>query len=130
MPPRDRLVTLRRRMPPRGDVDPAGSPTGYPARILICIEVSGGAARYAYQPVSECREYGKGIEMKLNEGSIDRVLRIVVGIALLSLVFILEGAVRWWGLLGLLPLITGAAGFCPAYALFGISTCPHKGKSA
>jgi hypothetical protein len=45
--------------------------------------------------------------MKTNVGTADRVIRIVAGLALLSLVFILESSARWWGLVGLLPLATG-----------------------
>ena len=68
--------------------------------------------------------------MKANVGGIDRVLRIAVGIVLLSLVFILEGNARYWGLVGLLPLVTGLFQFCPAYSLFGLSTCPMERKGA
>jgi len=64
--------------------------------------------------------------MKVNVGGIDKVIRVVVGLAILSLVFILEGNARWFGLIGLVPLATGLFGFCPAYALFGLSTCPMK----
>ncbi|MGD2140181.1 MAG: DUF2892 domain-containing protein [Burkholderiales bacterium] len=67
--------------------------------------------------------------MKNNVGRIDKVLRIIVGIALLSLIFILDTGARWWGLIGLVPLLTGLAGWCPAYALIGASTCP-KSKEA
>lgn len=59
-----------------------------------------------------------------NEGMIDRVLRVVVGAAIISLVFI--GPKTPWAWLGLVPLATGLIGFCPAYALFGIRTCPRK----
>jgi hypothetical protein len=68
--------------------------------------------------------------MKLNVGGIDRVLRIVTGVALLALVFVLDGGARWLGLLGLVPLATGLAGFCPAYALFGLSTCAREARHA
>ncbi|HUH60817.1 MAG TPA: DUF2892 domain-containing protein [Candidimonas sp.] len=67
--------------------------------------------------------------MKNNAGGIDRALRVVVGLALLSLVFLLEGDNRWWGLVGLMPLLTGLAGNCPAYSLLGVSTCPMKGST-
>ncbi len=56
-----------------------------------------------------------------NVGGIDRVLRIVAGLAILSLVFI--GPQTAWGWIGLIPLITGVVGFCPMYPLIGISTC-------
>jgi len=68
--------------------------------------------------------------MKVNVGGIDRMLRIVLGIGLLALVFILEGNARYWGLVGLLPLATGLFRFCPAYSIFGLSTCPMERKTA
>lgn len=60
--------------------------------------------------------------MKKNEGKVDRILRIVVGLGLLSLVFV--GPQTVWGLVGLVPLFTGAFGFCPLYKVFGFNTCP------
>lgn len=70
--------------------------------------------------------------MKPNVGGIDKVLRIVVGLGLLSLLYFLPGAARWWGLIGLVPLATGLINFCPLYPLLGISTCAAapKEKSA
>jgi hypothetical protein len=64
--------------------------------------------------------------MVANVGGLDRVLRIVVGIAVLALFFVLEGNARYWALLGLVPLLTGLFRFCPPYALLGISTCPTR----
>ena len=61
--------------------------------------------------------------MEKNVGGIDRVVRIVVGLALLSLLFLLEGISRWWGLVGLVFLGTGVFGWCPAYIPCGIKTC-------
>ncbi len=61
--------------------------------------------------------------MVSNVGSIDRVLRVVVGLLLLSLVFLLEGPTRWWGLVGLVPLATGLMSYCPVYSLLGVRTC-------
>jgi len=58
--------------------------------------------------------------MSKNVGSIDRVLRIVVGIALIALVFV--GPQTPWGWIGLVPLITALIGWCPAYTIFGINT--------
>lgn len=60
--------------------------------------------------------------MAVNEGTIDRALRIVAGLVLLSLVFI--GPKTMWGWLGLVPLLTGLVGTCPVYSLLGVSTCP------
>jgi hypothetical protein len=65
--------------------------------------------------------------MKVNEGSIDRIVRIVVGVILLSLVFI--GPQSPWGWIGIVPLVTGLSGWCPAYTLFGINTCKMKKTS-
>jgi hypothetical protein len=62
--------------------------------------------------------------MKANVGGVDKVARIVVGAGLLSLVVFLEGNARWWGLVGLVPLLTGIFNFCPAYTLLGLRTCP------
>ena len=61
--------------------------------------------------------------MKTNVGTTDRVIRVVVGLGLLSLMFILEGSARWWGLVGLVPLATGLVGWCALYVPFGIDTC-------
>ena len=65
--------------------------------------------------------------MKTNEGKIDRIIRIVVGLGLLSLVFI--GPQTLWGYVGIVPLLTGVVGFCPLYKVLGFDTCPLKGKS-
>ncbi len=64
--------------------------------------------------------------MKTNEGKMDRTLRTVVGLGLLSLVFV--GPQTMWGLVGLVPLVTGLAGFCPLYKIFGFNTCPLSYK--
>ena len=57
-----------------------------------------------------------------NVGSIDRILRIVVGLGLISLVFV--GPQTPWGWVGVVPLLTAFIGFCPLYTLIGIHTCP------
>lgn len=57
-----------------------------------------------------------------NEHNVERVVRVLVGAGLLSLVFV--GPQTWWGLVGLVPLVTGLAGTCPLYTLLGFSTCP------
>lgn len=59
--------------------------------------------------------------MKCNVGGIDRGLRIAVGLVLIALAA--TGTVGWWGWLGVVPLLTGAVGNCPAYSLLGIKTC-------
>lgn len=62
--------------------------------------------------------------MSTNVGSIDRVLRIVVGLVLLSLVFV--GPQTPWGWIGIVPIVTALVGWCPAYTLLGIKTCPTR----
>lgn len=59
--------------------------------------------------------------MKTNEGALDRILRVVVGIVILSMAFI--GPQTPWAYLGLIPLLTGLVGFCPLYAILKINTC-------
>ena len=61
--------------------------------------------------------------MTANVGGVDRVLRIIVGIALLSLFFVAEGNARAWSLAGVVLLFTGLFGFCPVYRMVGINTC-------
>lgn len=61
--------------------------------------------------------------MKLNVGGIDRILRIVVGIALIAWA-LMGGPV--WAWIGVMPLATGAVGFCALYPLLGINTCPTR----
>jgi hypothetical protein len=63
-----------------------------------------------------------------NVHPIERAVRIIVGLAALSLVFV--GPQSLWGLVGLLPLLTGIAGSCPAYTLFGVSTCKVRHRPA
>ena len=58
---------------------------------------------------------------KTNEGTVDRALRVIAGVALLSIVFI--GPKTLWGLLGIVPLATGLIGNCPLYTVLGIRTC-------
>ncbi len=56
----------------------------------------------------------------VNEHRLDRAVRVVVGLLLLSLVFF--GPHTPWGLIGIVPLATGLSGYCPAYHLFGFRT--------
>ena len=58
----------------------------------------------------------------INEGTIDRAIRIVLGLGILSLAFI--GPQSPLGYIGAVPLLTGLVGFCPLYKLVGLSTCP------
>lgn len=62
--------------------------------------------------------------MKSNVGGADRILRIVVGLALITLT--LAGTIGLWGWIGVVPLATAAFGFCPLYTVLGFSTCPVK----
>ena len=61
--------------------------------------------------------------MKKNVGSVERAIRVIAGIAILSLAFV--GPQSPWAYLGIIPLATGLMGWCPAYALLGISTCKN-----
>ena len=67
--------------------------------------------------------------MTRNVGTIDRVIRIVLGIALLAMVVIADAPWRWIGLVGIVPLLTALAGTCPLYSLLGLSTCPVGDRS-
>jgi len=62
--------------------------------------------------------------MKVNVGTIDRALRIFAGIALIALAFL--GTIGAWGYIGVVPLLTGLLGVCPAYSLLGLNTCSLK----
>ncbi|GAA6147986.1 YgaP family membrane protein [Pseudooceanicola nitratireducens] len=62
--------------------------------------------------------------MSRNEGTLDRALRVILGLVLLSLVFL--GPQTPWGWIGLVPLATGLIGWCPLYTLLGIRTCPMQ----
>jgi len=64
---------------------------------------------------------------KNNVGMTDRVIRIFIGVVLLVAFFIYPNASwRYWTLIGVVPLITGAVGTCPLYSLLGLSTCPTR----
>ena len=59
--------------------------------------------------------------MTRNEGTLDRALRVILGLALISIVFV--GPQTPWGWIGLIPLVTGLVGICPLYSILGINTC-------
>ncbi len=59
-----------------------------------------------------------------NEGAVDRIIRVVIGLVILSLT--ITGPQSMWGLVGLVPLITGLIGFCPLYKILGLNSCPIK----
>ena len=60
--------------------------------------------------------------MKINEGVIDRSLRVIVGLVLIGLAA--TGTIGMWGYVGIIPLVTGAVGMCAIYSLLGINSCP------
>lgn len=65
---------------------------------------------------------------KTNEGTVDRGLRIIAGVALLAWFFLDQGtgALHYAKLIGIVPLFTGLVGWCPLYSMLGMSTCPIK----
>jgi hypothetical protein len=76
----------------------------------------------------EARRIRAGVEVDmtlfpLNEHPVERVARVAIGLAVLSLAFV--GPQTAWAYLGVVPLVTGLLGSCPAYTLFGISTCSY-----
>ena len=64
--------------------------------------------------------------MKLNVGGIDRILRIIAGLALIGAT--LSGMIGVWGWIGVVPLVTGLFKFCPLYTMLGMNTCPMDSK--
>jgi hypothetical protein len=56
-----------------------------------------------------------------NEGAFDRAFRIVLGLVLMSLMFF--GPHAWWGMFGVIPLVTGIVGYCPLYRVLHVNTC-------
>lgn len=68
--------------------------------------------------------------MKRNVGATDRAVRIVIGFVLLAAILFIAGPLRWFGLIGVIPLLTGIVGYCPLYGLFGLDTCPLEKKPA
>ena len=66
--------------------------------------------------------------MTCNVGGIDRILRAIIGIVLIALVFV--GPQTPWGWIGVVPLLTAIVGWCPPYALLGLSTCSPKKTGA
>lgn len=64
---------------------------------------------------------------KKNVGSVDRILRIILGVAMLAAFFLMpDASYRLWLLIGIVPLATGLMNSCLVYTLFGVSTCPMK----
>jgi hypothetical protein len=68
--------------------------------------------------------------MNVNVGRTDKLVRIIVGVGLLSLFFLLKGDARLLGLIGIVPLATGVVGYCPLYSMLGLNTRPTRTKAA
>lgn len=68
----------------------------------------------------------QGYSMKTNVGGIDRVLRIILGVVMISAGVYLH---NWWGVIGAVPLLTGLIRWCPLYMPFGLSSCATAPKS-
>ncbi len=66
--------------------------------------------------------------MQKNVGSLDKVVRIVVGLGLLSMLLVRQDSGRWFGLIGVIPLFTVLTSWCPLYTVLGIRTCPTEKK--
>ena len=64
--------------------------------------------------------------MTINIGTVDKAIRLVLGLILLSILFLADGNAKWLGLIGLVPIITAVVGWCPLYNMLGISTCYLK----
>jgi hypothetical protein len=64
--------------------------------------------------------------MQKNVGSADKIVRIVLGLGLLSLLFLLQPPLNYLGLIGIVPLVTSLMGWCPLYTLLGMNTCKVK----
>ena len=64
--------------------------------------------------------------MKINVGGTDRILRVVLGLALIGMAAF--GVIGAWGWIGVMPLLTAAMGYCPLYTVLGFSTCPLQTK--
>jgi len=64
--------------------------------------------------------------MKTNVGSIDRILRIIIGLAVLGAGYAFKS---WWGIVGFVPLLTATFRFCPAYLPFGLNTCSRPNRN-
>lgn len=93
------------------------------AAVAVLDQVRTSAAWPAYAGFT-ARFTGqfKGNRMKVNEGVIDRSLRVIAGLVLIGLAA--TGTVGLWGYIGIVPLLTGAVGICPIYSLLGINSCP------
>ena len=68
--------------------------------------------------------------MSVNVGGTEKLVRIIAGVGLLSLLFLVKGDVRLLGLIGIVPVATGLVGYCPFYSMLGLNTCPRRTKAA
>lgn len=66
--------------------------------------------------------------MSINVGSLDKIIRLVIGVGLFSLLYFLEKPMGYLGLIGIIPLGTAMIGHCPLYKIFGLSSCPLEIK--
>lgn len=78
--------------------------------------------------ISTVNTTNRGINMQKNVGSADKVVRIVIGLGLLGFALLSDSPARWWGLVGVVPLLTAAFGSCPLYGILGMSTCPASAR--
>lgn len=103
-------------------------PIGPPLRVLVSARRYG--CNVARRPGLQHQVKSSAFEVLLprNESSLDRALRVALGSFALSLTF--WGPNTLWGLVGLVPLVTGLVGSCPLYRLFGIKTCERCDTSA
>ena len=62
--------------------------------------------------------------MQVNVGTADKIIRVVIGIALLTYAYLGQGQARWIGLIGIVPILTAVISFCPLYAMLGVKTSP------
>lgn len=62
------------------------------------------------------------MNIQKNVGQTDKIVRLVLGVVLLAMIFVVEGNARWLGLIGIVPIVTALAGYCPAYTLLGVKT--------
>jgi hypothetical protein len=81
-----------------------------------------------FAPPAAAYRIRKKVNGMKNVGTVDRMIRILISIGLFSVLVVLHGSLKWLGLIGLIPLVTAIAGFCPLYALLHISTNHSTGK--
>lgn len=90
----------------------------FPGTAVSSARLVGQGARQAHHS----NRFPENVHMTRNIGSADRIVRIVLGLALIALAFVGPRTPLGW--IGVVPLLTAFVRFCPAYAIFGLSTCP------